>query len=198
MKMNSESVVEKLVTDYLVWAEMLGIRYINAHNIPKNEEDDILSAAREGLCIAAQRFKPERGVHFSTYAQNWVLGKVRRCLVVALGSLEMKTRPGRRAIKQGDYVYCLDDVKNNICFSVNGTEKRICDDNLVKKILATLPTRLVGVLKAHYMDGYNMREIGDQMGLTRERVRQLRNKGLALAREAVRKLQPQGGYIDNS
>jgi len=194
--MNSESVVEKLVTDYLVWAEMLGIRYINAHNIPKNEEDDILSAAREGLCIAAQRFKPERDVHFSTYASFWVLGKILRYLETVLGSPEMKANPNRRSTKQGDYVFCLDDVKNNICFSVNGTEKRICDDNLVKKILATLPTRLVGVLKAHYMDGYNMREIGDQMGLTRERVRQLRNEGLELAAVEARKLQ-QRSYIDN-
>ena len=184
--MNSESVVEKLVTDYIGWAEALAIRYVNAHGIPKNEEEDVLGAAREGLCIAAQRFEPERDVH----------GKILRYLETVLGSPEMRANPNRRSIKQGDYVNCLDSVKNNICFSVNGTVKRVCDEDLVRKILATLPSRLVGVLKAHYMDGYNMREIGDQMGLTRERVRQLRNEGLELAAVEARKLQ-QRSYIDN-
>ena len=196
MSTTKQKTIETLVTNYLAWAEALGIRYINAHNIPKNEEDDILSAAREGLCIAAKKFKPERDVHFSTYASFWVLGRILNYLKMAWGTPQMKANPNRRSTKQGDYVFCLDDVKNNICFSVNGTEKRICDDNLVKKILATLPSRLVGVLKAHYMDGYNMREIGDQMGLTRERVRQLRNEGLELAAVEARKLQ-QRSYIDN-
>lgn len=43
--------------------------------------DEFLSAAYEGLVIAARKFEPERGWTFKTYAMNWTESKMQRALM---------------------------------------------------------------------------------------------------------------------
>jgi RNA polymerase sigma factor (sigma-70 family) len=48
-----------------------------------------------------------------------------------------------------------------------------------------LPARSYAVLYQYHAEGCTLREIGERLGLTRERVRQIINKAIDLAREQL-------------
>ena len=181
--MNPQANIDKLVEDYVDWADSLSIKYFNAHSLTCDEAD-IVQMGRIGLWRAAQKYDPERGL-FSTYAPCWILGKIRQYLSVTLGAPDRNKAPFRNRIKENEYVLFWKGYDSDIRFSCNGTEGRVSDKDLVSKVLAGLAPRQDKILRAYYFEGYTLQEIGDKMGLTRERIRQLRNKALRDAYEGI-------------
>jgi RNA polymerase sigma-B factor len=65
---------DKLVSAYLGLAEYLARRFAN-----RGEPlDDLVQVASLGLVKAVDRFDPERGVEFSTYATHTIVGELKR------------------------------------------------------------------------------------------------------------------------
>jgi RNA polymerase sigma-B factor len=65
---------DKLVSSYLGLAEYLARRFAN-----RGEPlDDLVQVASLGLVKAVDRFDPERGVEFSTYATHTIVGELKR------------------------------------------------------------------------------------------------------------------------
>ena len=66
--------------------ENLGLVHLCARRFSGRglEYDDLYQAGCLGLVKAAQRFEPERGLRFSTYAVTVILGEIRRLLTERL------------------------------------------------------------------------------------------------------------------
>lgn len=64
---------DELVNSYIYIAEVLSKKFINRGI----EYDDIFQVACMGVMYAVERFDPERGVSFATYATPTVLGEIR-------------------------------------------------------------------------------------------------------------------------
>lgn len=65
---------DEIVASYIYIAEILSRRFINRGV----EYDDIYQVACMGILFAAERFDPDRGVKFATYATPTVLGEIRK------------------------------------------------------------------------------------------------------------------------
>lgn len=65
---------DKIVESYIYIAEILSRKFINRGV----EYDDIYQVACMGILYAAERFDPDKGVKFATYATPTVLGEIRR------------------------------------------------------------------------------------------------------------------------
>jgi RNA polymerase sigma factor (sigma-70 family) len=158
--------------------------------------DEIEAAAYEGLCHAAAHFDPGRCVKFSTYAVLWMHHCVNKARVAsyvvhvphrhleqpqlhhywndALRALMLKRFNGRqmarmelRAIRQGNQK------------QIERWRERF--DELVPRLDRRV--RLVLRLRAA---GWLLREIGIELGMTRERVRQLESEGIHQLQEMIR------------
>ena len=135
---------------------------------------------------AAHKFEPKRGIHFSTYAKFWVRGLIRNYLITEFGD---NVERRREKIRRADYIQLPDDdVKGNgdIRFSADGLEGRTSDKDMVSKILARLLPQSAAVLRAYYMEGYVLHEIGGQVGVSKEWARQLRNRGVDRAKKIAK------------
>ncbi len=64
----------KIVNSYIYIAEILSRRFINRGI----DYDDIYQVACMGLIFAVERFNPDRGVKFATFATPTILGEIRK------------------------------------------------------------------------------------------------------------------------
>lgn len=69
-----KAIRDALVNQYLYIAEILSHRFINRGI----DYDDIYQIACMGVLQAVERFDPDRGVHFPTFATPTVMGEIRR------------------------------------------------------------------------------------------------------------------------
>ena len=75
-KSGSTELRNKIVNLHIYIAEILSRRFIDRGI----EYDDIFQVACMGLIYAVERFDPDRGVKFATFATPTVLGEIRRFL----------------------------------------------------------------------------------------------------------------------
>ena len=146
--------------------------------------DDLAQEACLGLMEAARRFDPSRGLAFGTYAGWWVRSKIsgfmrRRKLrrkVDGAGSFDDPDGPPEPA----DPASALRPL--DILIADEAAERNV---DLLQSALAGLTDRERTVLLRR-AGGETLRTIGEALGVSKERVRQIETAALARAREAAR------------
>lgn len=73
-KTRDPKIRDELIETYIYIAEILSRKFVNRGV----EYDDIYQVACLGILYAVERFDPDRGVKFATYATPTVLGEIRR------------------------------------------------------------------------------------------------------------------------
>jgi RNA polymerase sigma factor (sigma-70 family) len=148
----------------LIWA------VVNAQWVGYSNYADLKQEARIGFWQAVKHFDPQRGIRFSGYA--WLVMRRRIWNAVAAetraeGWLEEPSRP--------------DQMAELISKWQSAQIREALDEGLDQ-----LPKRQRQLLVQHYgWDGcapQNLSEIGQAWGLSRERIRQIRNDALMLLR----------------
>ncbi len=179
---------------------------------PAMTEEEITSACYEGLCHAARKYDPMKGA-YSTYAFEWMLAVVRRdaCNLTTVAVPEYLT--GRKGSKKrnpelvafAEQATRVEARDPNVRF--NGNEeinrhpesgpkalpgpdpqvhKHLEDKEEVERFLCRMLPSERDVVVRSIWGGQTFRAIGEDRGLSGERVRQLYEGGLSKARLAVR------------
>lgn len=134
------------------------------------EKRDAESAAMEGLVRAAQLFQPGRS-KFGTYASWWcrqgVLGWVRQQQMAG----RLPARPIRLQREHAPRSLGDDHPRGR----QEAPEDKVVYDDLVGRCSALMhgDQRSWEAFRRHHLVGETLEEIGDEMGITKERVRQL-------------------------
>lgn len=165
---------------------------------------DLVNEGNLGLVRAADRFDPERGVRFISYAHFWV----RRAMVQALRRHEERPLPGEpppRALS-------LDHVAPGTACSLaellpdeRAPEPgaRVVRERLrdaIEASLSDLPPREREVVRRYFGIGLEcaqtLAQISADLNVSRERVRQLKERGLSRLR-AVAQRHRLDEYVDS-
>ncbi len=126
--------------------------------------DDLVQEGSIGLMEAAQLFDPDRGTKFSTWAWYRVRAHVQRAMrrwadvPLPSGDMEGLSDP------EGDPGELLDA----------GEARRELD-----AALDLLPPRSAHVLRGRVVDGRTLEDLGRELGVCKERVRQIEQRALA-------------------
>ena len=144
------------------------VRYLEIGGVPYLE---VVEEGRIGLWRAIMRYDPTREVAFSTFAWRRISGCIWR--------YTLAFRQTGEELEEEPYEACYAELAENAWQQAQIAEA-------LRESLDVLPERLRGILERVYGLGtappQTMSEIGRQMGLTRERIRQLRNEALVLLR----------------
>jgi RNA polymerase sigma factor (sigma-70 family) len=168
-----------LIREYIV-SENLGLAYtmIARFRAKEFDHDDLVSEAMFALARAVDRFNPWRGFRFSTYACNVIARALMRRgktemqyrRLFPLQSEGLFERLERRNEESSVYVERLRRV---VAFNLGGLTK-IESAVLAKRFPWNRDTSLT------------FRQIGEAVGLSKERVRQIQNVALTKLREVLR------------
>ncbi len=160
---------------------------------------DLISEGNIGLIIAIDKFEPETGNHFISYAIWWI----RQSILKALNDKARMVRLPANKIKDADIygidVTSLDAPINDdedsylgdvIQSSEDGPEDSVMEQSLseaIDKALSSFDEKerdiIIKRFGLHDTEPMSLQEIGSLYGVTKERIRQIEKKVLSSMRE---------------
>jgi RNA polymerase sigma factor (sigma-70 family) len=148
--------------------------------VPRKE---LVGEAQLALAYAATRFDEGRGVPFGAYATMVIRHRLAQAVVVW-------QRWGRA--NQACFTDLAETGGDGGLLAVNPTCPRtrepaqdVADRELIERVRLAMPPRWFAVLQLYFAQGHTLEEIAGQVGVSRERVRQLVAKGVARARRRL-------------
>ena len=160
---------------------------------------DLINEGNVGLIKAAEKFDETRGFKFISYAVWWI----RQTILQALAEQSRIVRlPLNQVSASGRHVSVdapfIEGEENSLLDVMTNPDSPMADKGLVSESLSTEIDRALGVLNEREKQiiersfGINnqpemtLEEIGETFGLTRERVRQIREKAIRKLRAGSR------------
>ncbi len=156
---------------------------------PATTFDDLIQIGCAALMVAVDRYNPDAGTRFSTYAMYWIRQAVQRAAVTS-GTIKKATYPnrvqvterGRRdhalrqaAITRLDAPLASEDdltLLDLLADDAPPVEAQVLANITTQRILSRLSARDAMIFAA-YMDGATLEEAGEAAGVCRERARQI-------------------------
>lgn len=141
---------------------------------------DLISEGNMGLIRAAQKFDPDKGVKFISYAVWWVRNSINECIASYQKGCETVDLDEKVSNEEGDFEYTYDTINEDFEEQLNEIGNR---KETVGLLLKCLQERERKILTLFYgLDGGNemtLDEVGVRMNLTNERVRQIKDDALS-------------------
>ncbi len=166
----------KLVTDNLGYVITLARQY-------KSDilsTDDLISEGTIGMMKAAQKYDPQRGKPFVTFAAPYI----RQAIEQAISRLDTPTdvRSTDESLPRGsrNNYTLLNVLEDKDSPRADAASEQMLSDDMLRG-LGRLDERQQAVVCRYFgidRERQTMAEIGQELGLKRERVRQIRNQAL--------------------
>jgi len=179
---------EKLINDNMGYVVTLARQYQS----DILSTDDLVSEGTIGIIKAADKYDPSRGKPFVTFAAPYI----RRRIEDAIRRLatDADTRSTDESLPRGsrNNYTLLNVLEDGSAPQADALleENTLTEDLL--RVIGVLNEREQRVVNLYYGNGYErqtMAEIGEVMGLKRERVRQIRDLAVRKLRKAARRQQ---------
>ena len=159
----------------------LVVSIANKHTDQQDTFNELVSDGNISLLKAVEKFDYKRGDKFSTYAVGTIKYNIGRTLSVQPKHLD-RFRGGQGQL--------LDSVAEQRATPLEQEDAQRQYKSAVSTILHCLDERERGVIEKRFsLNGFSrahtLREIGTDLGLSRERIRQLESRALAKLRTAA-------------
>jgi RNA polymerase sigma factor (sigma-70 family) len=160
--------------------------------------EDAVQAGRMGLMRAAEKFDESRGIKFATYARWWIDAYIKDYCFEQLRTVRIPRNRQMRMWKKGipvpthatsiDTGFAVNDrddgssILDYLGFHAHQEDEQPDTDHLhsrLKSALRGLPAREAAVLHGRFYENRTLAELGEELGVSRERIRQLQLKALA-------------------
>ncbi len=148
------------------------------------DDDDARQVASLGLLRAAELYDPASGYKFTTYAGYWIRQFLMRAGRYA-PVVRCKAKKGRPPT-----CFRLDPDRHDPVAPEGPCPSEVDE---VCDALRFLGPRLRHVIELRFLEGWTLEEIGQELGVTRERVRQLERQALDKLRRALGGGEVRGG-----
>ncbi len=165
-------------------------------------DEEAISLGYVGLIRAAELYDPNRGTKFSTYAvaciRNYILQHAGEGLsIIRVPSYHFEKRQYKSGAIYKRFVTRALGCKS---FSIDKmTEEKVApkiedidwdtdrdlknDLDWLESSLSSLPPREAMIIKSRFYEGLKLSEVGERIGCSKERARQLQNRALKSLRE---------------
>ena len=156
---------EPIAKDNLGIARQVALRFLrNTGDLSRVEDTEEFSDACVGLVNAEKGYKPKLGWKFSTFAYICARREVVK---------------GIRQRRKEKYAPIQEEV---FAKETNGFDPEI-NKQIVKELSGKLSERSLDILKKRHLEGMTLEEIGNEYGISKERVRQIIERALIKIRE---------------
>lgn len=190
---------DKLVTDNIGYVVTMAKQYAGRGVAM----DDLISEGNIAMIDASRKFDPSKGKRFVSYAAPFIRHAMESAIEQQAGLYRVPRSEANRETKKQKMPVSVDEpipIGSKNAFSLlnviaNGDVKQADlsledseTEETLKKKISRLDDREQEVISKYYGIGsaaYTMAEIGEAMGLKRERVRQIRNKAIRKLRKAL-------------
>ena len=143
--------------------------------------NDLISEGSIGLIKAAEKFDPSRGKPFVTFAAPYIRRSIEDAIRRVTGEIPVLSTDESLPVGSNNNYTLLNVLEDKDAPKTDqALEQNALSDKLVRAI-NVLNEREQSVIRAFYgvdMERQTMAEIGESLGLKRERVRQIRDKAL--------------------
>jgi len=192
------------------WAERMCKRY--SWWLKAVPMEDLVAACWVGVCQAARSYDPSRGAKFSTWAVWWMTSALqdamgdygtislpRRVVNDAMSNRLDKSRLERvwlarrplSLVVSGDSFYesgggeCTDELMPDRSMQAEEIVEQADEASRVHAALDRIHAREAQAVRLVFLEGKTLQVAGQEMGVTRERVRQLKERGLESLRKVL-------------
>ena len=158
---------------------------------------DLISEGNMGLVKAIQKFNPERDVKFISYAVWWIRNSIQEFIKKRQMYLNIEKEEDtlNKPVSNNSFTYDVEDEyvikKETVLSNEEDEEKRELHKNqrkIVNELLSDLSEREKFIIEEYYgLNGKekNLEEIGNILGLTKERIRQIKFESLKKLRSNI-------------
>lgn len=160
------------------------------------EWEDLFQAGWLGLHHAAERFDPERGFKFSTYANWWIRAFIQRTIMNERRTVRIPVHAQTDAFKRGERLHIdalsldapldssdpgsgtwLDLQRSDSDPSADAEHNDLA--TLVESAVEALSEKERRIIRGRFWRDRTLGEIGEDLGVSRERIRQREANALA-------------------
>ena len=149
--------------------------------------DDLISEGSIGMIKAAEKYDPNRGKPFVTFAAPYIRHSIEEAIRKVTGEVPVLSTDESLPIGSRNNYTLLNVLEDKGAPRVDHrVEQQALSDDLVRAI-GILSEREQSVISSFFgvdRERKTMAEIGEELGLKRERVRQIRDKALRKLRKA--------------
>jgi RNA polymerase sigma factor (sigma-70 family) len=169
------------------------------------EWEDLFQAGWLGVYHAAERFDPERGFKFSTYAQWWIRTFIQRAVMNERRTVRVPVHKQTDAYKRGERLHLdalsldapvnanesggdtwLDLLRSDSDPAADAEQSDL--EALVDAAVEGLEEKDRRIIRSRFWRDRTLGEIGEDLGVSRERIRQREANGLERLERRLEKL----------